>query len=104
MENLILQPDLYRNQRIAFRLICEDGEPYGALTTNIVEATLEDDEVCIPSWNLPEPLLSSYLASGRFVDTGKTVPAGYVEAPVWRVTCPELLAAVGRLRQPEKPD
>lgn len=104
MENLILQPELYGNKRIAFRLMCEDGEPYGALTTNIVEATLDDDEVCIPSWNLPKPLLDSYLASGRFVDTGKTVPTGYVEAPVWRVTCPELLAAVARLRKSERPD
>lgn len=99
MENLTIQAELYGNQRIALRLICEDGEPYGALTTNIVEATVADDEVCIPAWKLEQTLLDGYLASGRFVDTGKITPTGFVQAPVWKVVCPELLKAIAELRQ-----
>ena len=38
------------------------------------------------------------LATGRFEDTGRTEPAGYVDAPVWRVLCPDILAEAARQR------
>lgn len=98
VDNLTLQPALYRNQSIAFRLLEEDGDPYGTLTTYIEHAILASDEICVPSWNLQPQILAGFLASGRFVDTGRVVPTGYVEAPVWRVTCPDLLAAIAELR------
>lgn len=99
VDTLTLQPTLYTNKRIAFRLMSDDGEPYGALTCNIVDAQIEDDEICIPSWNLREDLLAGYLATGQFEETGKGAVTGYVVAPVWRVVCPKLLAEVARLRQ-----
>lgn len=99
VDTLTLQPTLYANKRIAFRLMCEDGEPYGVLTCNIVEAQIEDDEICIPSWNLREDLLAGYLASGQFEETGKGAATGFVVAPIWRVVCPQLLAEVARLRR-----
>lgn len=99
VDTLTLAPTLYANKRIAFRLICDDGEPYSVLSCNIVEAEIEDDEICIPSWNLPEDLLAGYLATGKFVDTGKGATTGFVVAPIWRVVCPELLAEIARLRQ-----
>lgn len=57
-----------------------------------------DDEMCIPVWNLPEERVAACLESGEFVDTGRTVPAGFVDAPVWRVVCPKLLASFAKLR------
>lgn len=98
MDNLIIELELYSNQRIAFRLTCADGEPYGALTTNIVEAEIAEDEICIPIWNLPPAIVDSYLASGRFQDTGMAVATGYVVAPIWRVICSEFLAKAKQLR------
>lgn len=98
MEKLDMHLSLYRNQRIGIQLNCEDGEPWGALTCNIVDADLADDEVCIPVWNHSEELVAAYLASGQFEDTGRAVTTGYVQAPVWRVVCPDLLEEARRLR------
>lgn len=98
MEKLNMSLDLYRNLRIGIRLVCEDGEPWGALTCNVADADLAEDEVCIPVWNLSEERVAAYLASGQFEDTGRAVPTGYVEAPVWRVVCPELLEEARNLR------
>lgn len=98
MENLTLSLDLYANLRIGIRLTCEDGEAYSVLSTNLVDAQIKDDEVCISSWNHHADLLSQILAKGQFEDTGEQRRTGYVEAPVWRVVCPDLLAQVARLR------
>ena len=98
MRNLTLQPALYQNQSIAFRLFEDDGECYGILTTYIEHADLRSDEICIPSWNFEAEILAGLLATGRFLDTRRVVPTGFVEAPVWRVTCPELLSTVAALR------
>ncbi|MBA1280447.1 hypothetical protein [Stutzerimonas stutzeri] len=99
VDTLELTPTLYANKRIAFRLTCEDGEPYGALTCNIVDVEIEDDEICIPVWNLREELIAGYLATGQFEETGKGVETGFVVAPVWRVVCPKLLEQIARLRK-----
>jgi len=98
MEKLDMHINLYRNLRIAIQLTCENGEPWGALTCNIVNAELADDEVCVSVWNHSEELVAGYLASGQFVDTGRTVTTGHVQAPVWRVVCPELLEEAKNLR------
>ncbi|MCF5374503.1 hypothetical protein [Pseudomonas syringae] len=98
IEDLIVSATLYQNLRIAIRLTCEDGEQYSVLTSNLVEAQINDDEVCISSWNHPADLLTELLATGRFEDTGELRQAGYADAPVWGVKCPELLAQVSQLR------
>ncbi|MPQ69492.1 hypothetical protein [Pseudomonas sp. MWU12-2323] len=97
-ENLMMALELYKNKRIAIQLTCETGEPYSVLTTNIVDAVLADDEVCISDWNHPADLLEVVLASGRFEDTLAKRRTGFVDAPVWRIKCPELLAEIARLR------
>lgn len=99
MEELTMIPRLYANGRIALQLMCENGESWGTLSVNLVDAEIADDEMGIPVWNLPEERIAAFLESGQFVDTGKTAPAGYVEAPIWRVVCPKLLAAFARLRE-----
>lgn len=94
MQSFKLSTLLYRNKRIAFQ-IYSYGEPWAALTTNIIEV-----EICIPAWNLPPDVIKSFLDSGQFEDTGKVAATGYVEAPVWRVVCPKLLGVVEKLRNP----
>ncbi|MGP0171256.1 hypothetical protein ACSVIJ_05160 [Pseudomonas sp. NCHU5208] len=98
MRNLSLQPDLYKNQSSAIRLFEEDGEPYCVLSVFIENADIRDDEICVPSWSIPQAVLQELIATGRFVDTRRRVPTGFVEASVWRVTCPELLAQLAELR------
>nr|WP_181718345.1 hypothetical protein [Pseudomonas monteilii]QFX76311.1 hypothetical protein [Pseudomonas monteilii] len=93
-----LRPRLYPNGRLALELLYEDGEHWGVLTTNLVEAELAVDEVCIHAWQLSDQVLDLHLASGKFEDTGRVEPAGFEDAPVWRVICPELLAHAQRLR------
>lgn len=97
MDQFELQTRLYPNQRLAVVLF-KDHEQYDVLTTNLVDAVLADDEVCIPQWNLGEELMAGVLATGKFEDTGRTEPAGYVDAPVWRVLCPDILAEAARQR------
>ena len=99
MQTYELTTLLYQNGRIALRLDCADGECYGPLTTNIVAVELNQDEITIPVWNLPEDLVAHYLASGMFEDTGYLAITGFAKAPVWRVICPEILATVARLRE-----
>lgn len=97
MDQFELQTRLYPNLRLAVVLF-QDHENQHVLTTNLVNAVLADDEVCIPQWNLDEELMRGVLATGRFEDTGRTEPAGYVDAPVWRVLCPDILAEAARQR------
>lgn len=97
-ENFLVSATLYQNKRIAIRLSYQDGEPYGVLTSNLVDAEIKDDEVCISSWNHPAELLTQLLGTGQFEDTGEWRVAGFADAPVWRVRCPELLAQVANLR------
>lgn len=99
MEDLTMVPRLYGNKRIALQLMCDNGEPWGALSVNLVDADIADDEMCIPVWNLPEAQVAAFLESGEFVDTGKTAPAGFVDAPIWRVVCPKLLNSFAQLRE-----
>ncbi len=97
IDRFSLNTRLYGNMRLALELI--DGfEPWGVLTTNLVHAELAEDEICIPVWNLPEDLVSEYLSSGKFEDTGRKEVAGHADAPVWRVVCPEILASAARQR------
>ncbi|HEK3608662.1 hypothetical protein PAE975_6069 (plasmid) [Pseudomonas aeruginosa] len=98
VKKLTLQPALYRDQSIAIRLFEDNGEPYSVLSTYIEHADIRNDEICIPSWNFKPEVLAGLIATGRFVDTRRVVPTGFVEAPVWRVTCPELLAQVAEQR------
>lgn len=98
MEELTILPRLYPNKRIAIQLMCEDGETWGVLSANFVEVEIAEDEMCISAWNVPQERLDAFLATGKFVDTGKIVQAGYVESPIWRVVCPTLLESFARLR------
>jgi hypothetical protein len=67
-----------------------DDEPWDAplaFSVNLRSygAVHGEDEFCVKSWNENEPFVAPMLGTGLFVDTGRTVPFGYVRAPVWRL-------------------
>lgn len=97
IERFTMRTRIYGNKRVALELY-EDCEPWGPLTTNLVDAALAEDEICIPVWNLPEDLIAECLASGKFEDTGRKEDAGHTQALVWRVVCPDILASAARQR------
>ena len=77
----------YGNGRLAITAQTLDGRPWDRLTVNLPDDELEPGEIFVKTWdrdgdvNLP----AAALATGLFVDTGKRVPTGYVEASVWRI-------------------
>lgn len=98
--NLILVPALYQNNgRTALSLYCEDGEPFADIAVNIVEASLNADEFCVHSWDMPSEMGDELLNTGFFADTKKTVQVNHVTAPIWKITSKELLSQVTTLRQ-----
>lgn len=101
MERFDLKVRLYPNKRLALQLFEKNGESWGVLTTNLVDAQLAEDEICIPVWNLPESVVDGFLSTGKFEDTGRHEQAGFEDAPVWRVKCPDILAAAAQQRLSE---
>lgn len=61
-----------------------DGEPIGTLTVALPGVVLEPGEFTVKTWSENEPMRAPALATGLFVDTGKRIPQGFVEAEVWR--------------------
>ncbi|MFL1449163.1 hypothetical protein ACI77O_12280 [Pseudomonas tritici] len=96
--NCTLTTHIYGNGRIALRLMEDNGEEYGMLSTNIVDVELDEDMITVPVWKLRPEILDSQLATGKFEVTGLGVRTGHSVAPVWRVICPDLLAKAGALR------
>ncbi|WP_432263093.1 hypothetical protein [Cupriavidus sp. TMH.W2] len=100
MENIVSQAMLYTDGRIAIQLIdIEDMDPYARLSVNITGSQLAEDEITVDNWTLDAELLKGLLASGKYLDTGRTVSSAHVNAPVWKVVCEELLADARKLRQ-----
>lgn len=69
------------------QLVSRRGEPIATFSVNLVPygAALADDEFTVKSWGGNEQFVAPMLAAGWFEDTGRRVPSGYVEAPVWRI-------------------
>jgi hypothetical protein len=63
------------------------GQPYGALTVNIEGSKLADDEITVKTWDDEGRFAEAVLRTlgDVFEDTGRRIPTGYVEAPVWRI-------------------
>jgi hypothetical protein len=61
----------------------DNEEPFSTLSVHIPMTVLEDDEICIKNWSENEQFAKACLASGFFLNTGKTVKTGFVEAPIW---------------------
>lgn len=61
-------------------------DPYATLTVNIPHQPLEPDEFIVEDWGEARQfLINAALNSNWFIDTGKKVKTGYVEAPIWKL-------------------
>lgn len=74
----------YDPPRLAITLETYIGEPFGTLTVNLPDDKLDEGEFFVKTWSENEGLAKSCMNSGAFIDTGKRVKTGYVEAQVWR--------------------
>jgi len=75
----------YVGGRPAIRAVTADGEPYGMLTVNLLGEHLRPGEIHVKTWAENKSLREPALDSGRFIDTGRRIPAGQVYAELWRV-------------------
>ena len=68
------------------QLNAPDGAVAAILTVNIPECDklLRPGEFFVKTWSENETIAKEALASGLFVDTGRRVESGFVEAQIWR--------------------
>lgn len=78
-----LEHGSYEGGRIAILGYLSDGEPFSTLSVNIPDIKLLEDEILIKNWSENEAFAKSALQSGYFLNTGKSVRTGFVEAPIW---------------------
>ncbi|MFS8979486.1 hypothetical protein PO002_34265 [Cupriavidus necator] len=98
---VLLRTSVYStNLRAAFSLVCaDDGMPYGALSVNVPDADLAEDEILASAdWNLPAELKAALLGTGKFVQTGRSNQVGLGRGEIWRIADPELLSQVAAAR------
>lgn len=77
--------EYFQNGRPAIQIVLEGGEPWGSLTVNLPGEGLEDGEFFVRAWGEGEGLARAALETGLFLDTGRRVRTGFVEASVWRL-------------------
>jgi len=68
----------------AITLISPGGMVIAKLTVNIPGVKLQPGEFFIKTWSENAPIAEDALASGLFVDTGRRIATGHVEAQIWR--------------------
>ena len=68
----------------AITLVSPGGMVIAKLTVNIPELKLQPGEFFVKTWSENESIAADALASGLFVDTGRRVSTGHVEAQIWR--------------------
>ena len=69
----------------ALFILYPTGERFLTLTACFPGVELAPGEVAVKTWSENEPFIPDILASQLFVDTGRRIPAGFVEASVWRI-------------------
>jgi len=65
-------------------ILNQDGQRFATLSVYFPEVKLEEGEFAVKTWSENEEIAEDALASGLFIDTGKRIRSGYVEASVWR--------------------
>ena len=65
----------------------DDTAMLARLTVSIAGAglTLYPGELLVKAYSENEAITAALLSEGIFVDTGRRIPTGYVEASVWRL-------------------
>ena len=69
--------------RIAL-LAKHNGEDFAMITCNLPLYVFQPGEFAVKTWT-ENAWVPQLLASGLFIDTGKTIPTGFVQAPIWRM-------------------
>ena len=81
----IIKTNYYTNGRVAIGLR-ESGIPYAIISINLPRDSFEEGEFPVKNWTENEEITPFLLEhTDLFEDTGKTVPTGRVEAPIWRL-------------------
>jgi hypothetical protein len=73
------------NSRLAIQATCDDGEPFGVLTVNLPDQNLGEREIFVKTWSENEEFSKQVMKTGLFIDTGRRVSTGFVEAQVWKI-------------------
>ena len=60
------------------------GQRFSVLTVNLPSAHLAEGEFAVKTWSENAATVKAALETGLFVDTGKRIPTGFVEASVWK--------------------
>lgn len=77
----------YTNGRLAIKLIDhEDGSNIATITVNLPEVKLAPGEFCVKGWSENREIIEDCRQSGLFIDTGKRIPTGFVQAEIWKET------------------
>ncbi len=85
-QQLNVETAQYRNGRLAIQLTDpEDDQSWATFSCNLPDEPLRENEFFAKTWSENEPLREPMLASGKFIDTGRRVRTGFVEAEVWAI-------------------
>jgi len=59
-----------------------DGSPVATASVNMPDANIPNGHVCIKDWSENTGMLNTLVEAGVVIDTGRTIPSGFVEANV----------------------
>jgi len=81
-----LRKGRYTNGRLAICLIeVKSGEPWCDLTVNLPDSELDDGEFFVKTWSENADTTTALIEqTDLFINTGRIVPTGYVNANVWK--------------------
>jgi hypothetical protein len=72
------------NSRLAIKLESLRGN-IGILTVNLPGEHLEEGEFFVKTWSENVELSKASFDTGLFINTGKRIPTGFVEAQIWKL-------------------
>lgn len=83
----------YTNGRLAIMLMnVGSKEPFAVLTVNIPELHQQSHEFFVKTWAENEELTQALLKqTDLFVNTGRSIPTGFVQADIWHFSDPKTL-------------
>lgn len=81
--HMVLRFSVYDNDRLAIQLF-KDLEPYATITVNLPNDYLDEGEFFVKTWAENEDITAILKQSDIFIDTGRRVSTGFVQAEVWR--------------------
>jgi hypothetical protein len=74
--------------RLALVGLREDGDLYARLTVNLPNEPLDKGEFFVKTWSGNEQFARDAMATGKFINTGRKVPTGFVMAEIWKLADP----------------